>query len=256
MLQFQWSTVVFQIINFFILLAVLTRFLYRPLQHVMRQQEEEITSRLREAEERARKADAERAQLADASKRLRTEAEAIMAKTKAEAAQAGEQILARARIDADRTVEEAKQRVQELERATQQRIETAVRQSAVNIAAHLMQAAAGPALHQALLDTFLKEGLRLDGDRQELLNRAYAHANGSVTIEVAFPPSLDVEERLRQIVATALGAASNTLTVVCRTEPSLIAGVRLLIGTVVIDFSLSRTLTELSQAPTVGRQEV
>jgi F-type H+-transporting ATPase subunit b len=256
MLQFQLSTVVFQIINFFILLAVLTRFFYRPLQQVMRQQEEEITSRLREAEERARKADVERDQLADASKRLRTETEAIMAKTRAEAAQAGEQLLARARTDADRIVEEAKQRVQELERTTQQHLETAVRQSAVNIAAHLMQVAAGPTLHQALLDKLVKEGLQLDGDRQELLNRAYSHANGSVTVEVAFPPSPDVEEHLRQIVATALETESDQLTVVCRTEPSLIAGVRLLIGTVVVDLSLSRTLAELSQSPSVGRKEV
>ncbi|MGE0681915.1 MAG: F0F1 ATP synthase subunit delta [Candidatus Binatia bacterium] len=256
MLQFQWSTVVFQIVNFFILLAVLTRFFYRPLQRVMRQQEEEITSRLREAEERAHKADAEREQLADAAKRLRTETEAVLAKARAEAAQAGEQLLARARTDADRIVEETKQRMLELERTTQQHLETAVRQSAVNIAARLMQAAAGPAIHQALLDKFLKEGLQLDGNRQELLNRAYTHANGSVTVEVAFPSSPGLEEHLRRILTTALGTESDQLTVVCRTEPSLIAGVRLLIGAVVVDLSLSRTLTELSQLPTADRKEI
>lgn len=255
MLQFQWSTVVFQLVNFFILLAVLTRFFYRPLQQVMQRQEEEITSRLREAEERAHKADAEREQLADASQRLRAETEAVLTKAKAEAAQAGEQLLARARTDAERIVEEAKQRAQELERATQQHLEKAVRQSAVNIAARLVQAAAGPAVHQALLDKFLREGLPLDGDRQALLNRAYTHANGHITVEVAFPPAPDLEERLRQILEPVLETASDTLAVTCRTEPSLIAGVRLLVGTVVIDLSLSHALTELSQSPAANLKE-
>ena len=61
MLRFQLSTFIFQVVNFFILLAVLTRFFYRPLQQAMKRQEAKITARLHEAEERVQKADSERA---------------------------------------------------------------------------------------------------------------------------------------------------------------------------------------------------
>ena len=255
MLQFHWSTFLFQIINFFILLAVLTRFFYRPLQAVMKRQEEEVMARLRDAEERARKADTEREQLAEAARRLRAESEAQITKTKAEAAQAGTQLVARARADADRLLEEAKRHAQELERTAQQHMAAAVRQSAVNIAARLIQTAGSPAMHQALLDKVFKEGLQLDGTRKELLTRAYAHANGSVIVEVAFPPSSDEQEHLRQLLAETLGIEHKQLTVVYRTAPSLIAGLRVLIGTVVVDVSLSRTLTDLSQSPSPTQEE-
>ncbi|MGE0822374.1 MAG: F0F1 ATP synthase subunit delta [Candidatus Binatia bacterium] len=255
MLRFEWSTFVFQIVNFFILLAVLSRFFYRPLQRVMAQQEDEISSRLHEAEERARKADAEREELAQAAARMRVEAETTLGKAKADAAQAREHLLERARVDADRYLEEAKQRVQEMERSMQQRLTTEARKTAVTMTAQLMQAAAGPLLHQALLEKLLQEGLQLAGEQGELLRRAYAHVDGEVTIEVAYPPTSDLEERFRQIVTTALGADRAAVRIAVRTDPSLIAGARVLIGTVVIDLSLNRTLTDLSQQQTAVEEQ-
>jgi F0F1-type ATP synthase delta subunit len=76
-----------------------------------------------------------------------------------------------------------------------------------------------------------------------------------VTVEVAYPPTPGLEERFRQVLATALGTDSAAVIVALRTEPSLIAGARLLIGTIVIDLSLHRTLTELSQPQQVGEEK-
>lgn len=256
MLQFQWSTFLFQVINFFILLAVLTRFLYRPLQRVMVRQEEEINSRLQEAEERARKADAEREQLAIASQRLQTETETLLANAKAEAAREKERLLEKARDQADRYTEEARQRIQELERTAQQRMATDLRRTAVTLATHLMQTSAGPILHQALLDKLLQEGLPSDEEKDELLRHAYTHTQDGITVEVAYPPPPGLEEQFRQLLATALGVQSGTVTVNCRTEPSLLAGARILLGAVVIDLSLSHTLAELSHEQTASEQRV
>jgi len=254
MLQFHWSTFLFQVINFFILLAVLTRFFYRPLQRVMTRQAEEINSRLQEAEERARKADAEREQLALASQRLQTETKTLISNAKAEAAREKERLLEKARQQADRYMEEVKQRAQELERTAQQRMATDLRHTAVTLATQLMQASAGPTLHQALLDKLLQEGLPSDGEQGELLRHAYTHAPDEVTVEVAYPPASGLEEQFRQLLATALGVQSETVTVNCRTEPSLLAGARILLGTVVVDLSLSHTLTELSHE-SVAREQ-
>ncbi len=254
MLRFQLSTFIFQLLNFFILLAVLTRFFYRPLQQVMKRQEEEIAARLREAEERAQKADAERAQLAEATQRLQAEAEAVLANAKAEAARTREQVLEQARQEADHYVEEAKQRVREMERVAQQRLEIDLRRTAVMMAETLMHAAAGPPVHHALIEQLLGEGLRLDDDQGGLLRRAYAHANGSVTVEVAYPPTPGLEERFRQVLAAALGTDSSGVDVTLRTEPSLVAGARLLIGTIVIDLSLHHTLSELSEPQPAGEE--
>jgi hypothetical protein len=130
----------------------------------------------------------------------------------------------------------------------------AVRQSAVNVAAHLIQAAGSRPVHQALLDKVFREGLQLNGDRKELLTRACAHANGELTVEVAFPLLPGDEEHVRQILTTALETGPQPLTIVYQTEPSLIAGLRVLVGTVVVDLSLSRTLTALSQSPALNQE--
>ena len=218
MLQFQWSTFLFQVINFFVLLAVLTRFFYRPLQRIMARQEEEINSRLQEAEERARKADAEREQLSIASQRLQTETATLLANAKAEAAREKERLLEKARQQADRYLEEAQQRAQELQRTTQQRLATDLRRTAVTLATHLMQASAGPILHQALLDKLLQEGLPSDGEQGELLRRAYAHTQDGVTVEVAYPPVSGLEEQFGRLLATAFGIQNGIVAGNCRTE--------------------------------------
>jgi F-type H+-transporting ATPase subunit b len=255
MLRFQLSTFLFQVVNFFILLAVLTRFFYRPLQQAMKRQEEKITARLREAEERAQKADSERAQLVAATQHLQAEAETILTNAKVEAARLREQVIEKARQEADRYVEEAKQRVREMERTAQQRLEIDLRRTAVTMTETLIHAAAGPSLHDALIEQLLGQGVHLDGNQGELLRRAYAHANGSVTVEVAYPPTPGLEERFRQALATALGTDSAAVIIALRTEPSLVAGARLLIGTIVIDLSLHHTLTELSQLQKAGEEK-
>jgi hypothetical protein len=142
-----------------------------------------------------------------------------------------------------------------MERWARQRLEIDLRRTAVTLAETLIQKATGPSLHNVLLEKLLEEGIPLDGDQGELLRRAYAHGDGSVTVEVACPPTPGLEERFRQVLVTALKADSGAIAVTLRTEPSLIAGARLLIGTIVIDLSLHHTLTDLGQAASAGEQK-
>jgi F-type H+-transporting ATPase subunit b len=248
-LTFQLSTFIFQLVNFFILLVVLTRFVYRPLLRVVHRQEEEMVACLRDAEERAKRADAEREQLAQELQHARAQAEELLATARTEAAQIRAQLLERAHQEAAQQLDETKQRVQEQERTARQRLETDLRQTAVAMTAGLLQAAAGPLLHNTLIEQLLGEGLRLDGDQGELLRRAHTQADGSVTVEVAYPLAPGLEARVREVLATAVGRDGATMTVTFRTEPLLLAGARLLVGGVAVDLSLSRTLAELSQQP-------
>ena len=50
MLGFDVPTFIFQIVNFVILLAILTKFFYRPVLDVMRRRQEQIDTRIAEAE--------------------------------------------------------------------------------------------------------------------------------------------------------------------------------------------------------------
>jgi F-type H+-transporting ATPase subunit b len=247
MLHLQWSTLVFQLLNFFILLLVLGRFLYRPLMDAMQRREEAVAARVRDAEERATRADAERAQLAEASRAARAEAEALLARAHAEAAHVGEAEHARARQEAARLLEEARQRIADEERAARRRLSEAARASAVRIAGSLLGKVAGRPFHEALVARLLDGGLGLDAEQADLLRRALDHAGREVIVETAYPMQAEAMSRLEEVLGKTLTGGANSVRVTVRVEPSLTAGLRLVVGVGAIDLSLKRVLADLDR---------
>ena len=247
MLHLQWSTLVFQLLNFFILLFILGRFLYRPLMDAMRRREEAVTARVREADERATRADAERATLADASRAAHAEAEALLARARADAAHLKEEQQASGRQEAARLLEEAGQRIADQERAARRRLSADARGSAVKIAATLIGKVAGRPFHEALVAQFLDAGLGLDRATIDLLRRALDHSGHEVTLETAYPIPAEVTSRLAETLAKALGPGSDPVRVAVRVDPALGAGLRIVVGVGVVDLSLQHTLADLER---------
>jgi F-type H+-transporting ATPase subunit b len=247
MLTFQWSTLIFQLLNFFILLGVLTWFFYRPLLRVMQQREDMIASRLRDAAEQARQVSEERQRLAEESRRIHTDAEALLAKARVAASQSRDHILERTREEVVRLMEDAKQRIQEQERLAEHHLESRLRHAVVIVAGGLIREAAGSLVHQALLQRLIEEQVGDDRQEVDLLRQALATTGYSVTVELAYPPSPDLEQHIQGALGKALGKEPLALNLAFRVEPSLIAGVRMLVGTVAVDLSLRRMLEELSQ---------
>jgi F-type H+-transporting ATPase subunit b len=246
-LHLEWSTLVFQLLNFFILLFVLGRFLYRPLMDAMQRREQVIADRVREAETRAKRADAECASLAEASRVAHAEAEALLARARADAAQLKDKEHASARQEAARLLEDAKRRIEDEERAAQRRLSAAARSSAVRISASLIDKVAGRPFHEALVTQLLDSGLSLDSAKAELLRRARNHGAHEVIVETAYPLPEEVTSRLEEALAKTLGPGSGAVHASIRVEPTLVAGLRVIVGVGVVDLSLSRMLADLER---------
>jgi F-type H+-transporting ATPase subunit b len=254
MLRLEWSTLVFQLLNFFILLTVLGRFLYRPLMDAMQRREEAVAARVRDAEERAARADAARAQLAEATRAARMEAEAVLARAHADAAHVREEERARARQEAARLLEDARQRIADEERAARRRLSEEARASAVKIAGSLLGRVAGRPFHEALVAQLLDRGLGVEGAQVDLLRRALDHAAREVIVETAYPMAEEAMARLEEVLGKALAAGGDPARVVVRVDRSLTAGLRIVVGVGVVDLSLKRVLADLAQ-PGAGVQE-
>jgi F-type H+-transporting ATPase subunit b len=245
MLRFHLSTLIFQLLNFFILLAALTWFLYRPLLRVMRRREEEISTRLREAEELTRKAEQERQELADERRRVQGEAETLVARAREDASRQRTEVLEEARRQAAKYLEEAQRRGEEQGRGARQLLEAEARRTAVALATALLERMPVGALHEALVAQLLDQGLEGDGEQGALLHRALASAGSTVAVELALPASPEVEARVRRRLTEVWGKTGDDLAAVFRVQPSLIAGLRILIGTVVLELSLGGILAQL-----------
>jgi F-type H+-transporting ATPase subunit b len=250
MLHIQLSTLIFQVLNFFILLAALTWFFYRPLLRMMKRREDEILARLHEADERTKQAESERARLAALSRQAQADAESLLERARVEAAHTRQQLLDEARREAANSLDAARARVDEQERTARARLEAQARRTAVGVAGDLIHAAVGPAFHQALVERLLETGLKLDGPQGDVLRRALAQGHGNVTVEMAYEPSPELRARIEEALAQSLAAESGPPALAFRVAPSLSAGLRVLVGTVAIDMSLSHILADLErQAP-------
>jgi len=237
MLDIQWSTIIFQIINFLILLVILTRFLYQP---VVRQRQAAIAAQLQHADQRVAEADGERERLAQAIEQANLQSEQLLARTRAEAAAERARLIETARNDAARYREEAQLAMQEQERLALSRLEARIRASAVTIAGSLVRQAAGLAVHQALLDRLTNGATHADGVVHQLSD----HLGGPVVVELAYPPDAELENSLR----AALG--EQQVDIEFRVNADLLAGARIIVGQqTVVDLSLEHTLADLQAEP-------
>jgi F-type H+-transporting ATPase subunit b len=244
-LHLQWSTLVFQLLNFFVLLAVLARFLYRPLMDAMQRREQAIAGRLAQADERAKCADAERAGLAETARTTQAEAEATLASARRDAAQLRETAQRDARVEASRLLDDARRRIADEEHAAQERLAAAARRSAVAVATTLIDRVAGPAFHEALVSRLLDAGLGLDPAKAETLRRAWQHGRSTVVVETARPLPAEAVARLEEALAKMLQPDGEILRPTVKIEPALVAGLRIVVGVGVVDLSLPRLLADL-----------
>ena len=120
---------IWTIVTFVVLLLLLAKFAWRPLLEALERRQEAIRKSLDEA----RQAKQELGRLHEESARIlaeaRSEADAIISRTRADAARAGEEMKVKARADAENIVKHAEREIQlETSRALQK-----VRQEAVDI---------------------------------------------------------------------------------------------------------------------------
>lgn len=243
-MQFDWTTFALEIVNFLVLVWLLSRFLYRPVADALARRRAEVERHMAEARDAQAKAAALQAQyenrVADweqekekARAQLRDELEAERARGAAELRAALEsERKRREALDA----REAAQRARELE-------EQALRQASA-FASRLLGGLAGPELETRIVDTALAALGALPADRREALRTAAA--NGATAI-VASAYSLAEPRRTRLTTAFAAAAGSK---VACefREDKTLLAGVRIELGPWVLGANLREELAAFAES--------
>jgi F-type H+-transporting ATPase subunit b len=252
-----WMTIIFQALNFLILLVILQRFLYRPLRKKMKEREEEIESEIVEAKQRAEEAEREREELEEKLEEAQEEAEKIRKEAREEAAERREEVLEQAREDAADIRQEANERIQREERAARERIQKRARQTAVELAEDLLRETGGEALHDQLVDRFLSEEDDLGDADLDRLADAIHKADGSVRVRTAYPLEERTQKRLREVLRDRLPWDESSVPAFelsVEEDPELVAGLTLICGGVALDLNVKHALEELTQGTTDEEQ--
>lgn len=231
------TTFILEIINFLVLLWLLTRFLYRPLQAAI--------SKRQQAEEQARQAlEAQRAELkaqadAFAAQQAAQTAQRDAALKQVEADVDAERARRLAALDADMTAERARAEAQlAAQQAQQQRtLDAAATQRAEEFLRGYLQRLAGAELERAIIGLFLADIAALDAAQRQPLQATPAAA--VVDIATAFAPDAATRHDIEAAITALLG---RTPTCRWQIDTALAAGISVRLDGHVLEASLARAL--------------
>ena len=232
-MNFDWSTFLLEILNFFILLWLLQRFLYRPVLDVIQTRQRNIQATLEDARRLEAEALATRGAL-DA--RIGDwEAEKARAQARLEEDIAAERQRLLKALDEDLAEAKARQTAHDEHerREVLQAMERQALDSGGRFVSRLLQRLGSPQLEDALVAAALDDLDRLPAAEIEKLKAALA-ANGLEVVSV-FPLS----DGRRQALEARLGQlAGQAVHPVYRQEPALLSGLCIHVGSWVLAANL------------------
>ncbi|MGE0710654.1 MAG: ATP synthase F0 subunit B [Planctomycetota bacterium] len=220
--------VLFETLNFLLLVAILGRFLYRPVREVVARRREELERA--QAELAAREAEAARVREEFEARRAQLEREAADLRDQGlrRGEEAAERLLAEAREEARRDQERQREDLERAERRALSELEERVLALGTAAAARVVAGLEQPDLATA----YARLGARrLRGELPE-------EGRGGGTLRVALSPDAQREEVLAALRAE-LGEA---WTFALEEDPALLAGVRLMHHELEVEASADATL--------------
>lgn len=146
------KSLIIQVVNFGLLLLVLTRFLYRPLLNVMNERSQAIKKSLEEAQAARAEAQREREEHAAKIQAAYAEAQAIRAAALQEAAEEQRRLVEAARAEAARLVDSAKAELAQDVRRARQDLRQEVGDLAVSVAEQLIRRSLRDEDHRRIIE--------------------------------------------------------------------------------------------------------
>ncbi|HJL15238.1 MAG TPA: F0F1 ATP synthase subunit delta [Sandaracinaceae bacterium LLY-WYZ-13_1] len=230
------TTLLFETINFVVLVFLLWRIVYRPLRRSIQKRQAAVREDLEKAE--AARAEAERREGEWAAREK--ELAALREEVRAEAVEAAEKerarILERAREDASAELARVRQ-LQETEReAVEQWVRAAVWDRGTELAGRMLQALA-PARVDEVLGERLVEVLERHAD--EVREELEESEGAEIEVSGATMPDPTLVSRLREVLARAVGHPPRLST---HEDESLVAGWTVRVGDRLFDASVAGQL--------------
>ena len=243
-MEFSWTTFVFEIVNFVILVWILVRFLYKPVLNVIEQRQAGINEKLQQAEDLKSQADV---LLNSYNNRL-----SDWEKEKQNAKQILDQDIQQERAVRMQQLKDELDSERKKAAVIEQRKQTEIQQQAENIAifmaarfaAKLFADLSGPETESRLIKLFIEQLQALPEQRKLAIQSDSGEATDIISVDTAYPVSSserhELESALRQIVGGDVSFNYNQ-------SPELIAGLKVIIGAFVLQANLKDELNDFAR---------
>lgn len=254
-MEINWFTVVAQLINFFLLVWLLKRFLYKPILTAIDEREDKIAAQLEDAEGKKAAAEKEQKDLTQKNLVFDQDREKLMGKAVSEAAEEREKLLGNARTEAEHLVDKLTLLAKDQRKNERKDRQQKIQQEVFAVARETLTSLADADLEEQLVKAFIKRLKSLQAAELKALKAAFANASDTLKVRSALAFSDKQQKALKQAVDEALTADSS---LTFEVKPGLIGGMELSTHEYKLAWSISEYLRafEESVPPANGKQAV
>ena len=250
MLEFSWLSFGFAVVNFIILVALLWKFLHKPLLNVLESRRRSIEDARKKAEEEAAKAEQVRQDYESKLTGAAQEAEDIRAKASKSAEDAGKKLVEKATAGAEQEIANLKRAYEREALEASKTLQKDIVAAGVGVAGDVLRKLVDGDVQSRLQERLLAELDKVDvsGD---------GPANKELPVRVVSADELAEADR-KTIVDRIHKIAGKSAKIEFATDADLIAGTRVEFSALAVDASLSDVLARLREtlpADTVAEKD-
>lgn len=219
-----WFTVIAQVINFLILVWLLKRFLYKPILNAIAERENQITTKINDAE--AKKTEAKKEHDEFQKKNIDFDLQRNEQWNKAlDEIKTKKQLLLK---NALKESEDLQSKLIKTLKDEQNNLSLTIIRKTQNevfsIARKALKELANNSLEQQMLNVFINRLKNLNGDEKKQLFAAFSASKNLITVQSTFDLIQSQQEEIEKSVKELLG---NTIQFTFQTNPEMISGIEL-----------------------------
>lgn len=223
-MQIEWFTFVAQLVNFFVLVWLLKRFLYKPILEAIDERERLISTQLKNAQEREAEATYEKTELQKKNEQFEQDKKRLMEKTIAEINNQRDRLIEEARNDATDLREKLEISLIELQEQKKEALMQKTIQEVFALAKTTLQSLASVRLEEFIVAEFIEKVSNLDTQEQREFIEALSANFNSISVCSAFELSEKQKSELKQAFYTLLNV---DVVVEFSIKPDVICGIEL-----------------------------
>lgn len=242
-MQIDWITVVAQLLNFAVLVALLRRFLYGPILNTIDRREQAIAARVDAAEQTQARADAASAGLVAERSALEASRNDLLDEARREASALRSQLLEEGRQEIAETRERWRAELRREEESFLLQLRQEMAQQVARLGRRIVRDLAGSELEAAMVDSFLRQ---LDGMEEATLRPIRPETGEQVaTVHLSFEADAEVRDRIARVVRRRFG---ERLEVRFQRAADLLCGIALHINGRKLAWSVDQYLAEVEES--------
>lgn len=151
------STFILTILNLFIQMFLMKKFLFKPIRRVLEERQKRADQNIRAAEQEKAEAEAVKAEYTKNMEQARAEAAGILERAKQDASQQADALLASARTEAQSLKTKAENDIRQEKKRVLNEAKDEIGGLAMDIAGRVIEREVHEADHRALIDDFLQK---------------------------------------------------------------------------------------------------